>query len=260
MIRIMEPRDPVQNARRPGIYLLPNLLTTANIFAGFYAVIAASQGRFEIAAIAIFVAMIMDGLDGRVARMLNAQSDFGAQYDSLADMVTFGIAPALVAYHWAQPVPALGKLVWLAAFAHAVGAALRLARFNTQVASADKRYFQGLASPAAAAIVVGFIWFAADRALDRQVFALAAAAVCLVSGSLMVSTFRYHSFKQVDWSGRVRFITITLAALLLILIAWDTPLVLFLGFAVYAVWGPVFTVFSRRRARMQGRQAESRSL
>ena len=142
-----------EQKRRKGIYLLPNLFTTANLFAGFYAIVAAIGGRFEAAAIAIFIAMVLDGMDGRIARMTNTQSDFGKEYDSLVDMVTFGLAPALVMYEWAlQP---LGKLGWLAAFVYAAAAALRLARFNTQAASIGKRYFQGLASPAAAAVIAG---------------------------------------------------------------------------------------------------------
>ena len=151
---------------RRGIYLLPNLFTTGCLFAGFYAIVSAMGGRFEAAAVAIFVAMVMDGLDGRVARLTNTQTDFGAQYDSLADMVSFGLAPSLVIYEWA--LFSMGKLGWLAAFVYAAATALRLARFNTQVGTAGKRYFQGLASPAAAAMVAGMVWVGIDYTSTGQ--------------------------------------------------------------------------------------------
>jgi len=146
----------MSDKRRRGIYLLPNLFTTAALFAGFFAIISAIQGRFEVAAVAIFIAMILDGLDGRVARMTNTQTEFGAEYDSLSDMVSFGVAPALVVYLWG--LSTLGKVGWLAAFIYTAGAALRLARFNTQAVSIDKRYFQGLPSSAAVAVVFGMVW------------------------------------------------------------------------------------------------------
>lgn len=241
--------------RRTGIYLLPNLFTTAGFFAGFFAVIAAINGRFEAAAIAIFVAMLMDGIDGRLARLLNAQSDFGAQYDSLADMMSFGLAPALVAYLYA--LQELGKVWWLPAFVYGVCAALRLARFNTQVGSADKRYFQGLASPAAAALVAGLVWVGVDLDWARSWTGPVFASLCIIAGLLMVSNFRYPSFKEVDWRGRVPFMTVLVLMLVLVLIASFTSVVLFSGFAIYALWGPVFTVWSKRKARAS-RQAEQR--
>ena len=170
-------------SKRKGIYLLPNLLTTGGLFSGFYAVVSAMNGHFEAAAIAIFVAMLFDGLDGRVARMTNTQSDFGAEYDSMADMVSFGIAPALIAYTWG--LTELGKLGWLAAFVYVAGAALRLARFNTQVGTADKRYFQGLASPAAAALVAGLVWVGVEYDISGDDYGLLVAlpCACFTSGS-----------------------------------------------------------------------------
>ena len=162
-----------QQRSRRGIYLLPNMITTAAMFSGFYAIVAAMDGRFEAAAVAIFIAMILDGLDGRVARLTNTQSDFGVQYDSLSDLVSFGIAPALLMYNWSlsfmkQDSITLGKLGWLAAFIYVAAAALRLARFNTQAGTADKNYFQGLATPAAAGTMVSAIWFCADQGISGE--------------------------------------------------------------------------------------------
>ncbi len=167
MARMYGNRKPLlnPNLRRRGIYLLPNLFTTAALFAGFYSIVMAMGGRYEHAAVAIFVAMVMDGLDGRVARLTHTQSAFGAEYDSLSDMVSFGVAPALVAYVWA--LKGMGKLGWIAAFIYCVGAALRLARFNTQLDVMDKRWFQGLPSPAAAALIAGMVWVADSRCLGR---------------------------------------------------------------------------------------------
>ncbi len=182
--------------RRRGIYLLPNLFTTGALFSGFYAVTSAIDSRFETAVIAIFVAMILDGLDGRVARLTNTQSDFGAQYDSLSDMVSFAIAPALVMYLWA--LESFGKLGLFAAFIHTAGGALRLARFNTQLTSADKRYFQGLPSPAAAAILAGFIWISLEYSYGRDSLKYIALLLTMITGLLMVSNFRYSSFKEID--------------------------------------------------------------
>ena len=186
-----ETKVPVTKRRR-GIYLLPNLFTTACLFSGFYSIVSAMSGKFEMAAIAIFIAMIMDGLDGRVARMTNTQSDFGAEYDSLADMVAFGLAPALVVFEWS--LSSMGKLGWLAAFIYTASTALRLARFNTQVGIADKNYFQGLASPAAAAVVAGMIWVIQDYQLDVADFTIPATIVTVCVGLFMVSNVRYNSF------------------------------------------------------------------
>ena len=187
------PESIVVKRDRKGIYLLPNLFTTGALFSGFYAVVAGMDGNFENAAIAIFVAMVLDGLDGRVARMTNTQSDFGAEYDSLADMVSFGVAPALVAFSWA--LQDLGKIGWVAAFVYCAGAALRLARFNTQLAVADKNYFTGLASPAAAAIVAGNVWVFSESGTSGADIAWWMAIIVPLTGLLMVSNFKYHSFK-----------------------------------------------------------------
>jgi CDP-diacylglycerol--serine O-phosphatidyltransferase len=239
-----QPRD----KRRPrGIYLLPNLFTTGCLFAGFYAIVAAINGRYEAAAIAIFVAMIMDGLDGRVARLTNTQSDFGTQYDSLADMVSFGLAPSLVIYQWV--LSDLGKLGWLAAFVYTAGAALRLARFNTQVGRSDKRYFQGLASPSAAALTAGLVWAGADFDGEGIAWAIPAMIVTVAAGLLMVSNVRYRSFKDLDLKGPVKFITAMVIVLGFVLISVHPPRVLFLIFLAYAASGPVGTLISLRKRR-----------
>lgn len=252
-----EPVEALEPPRkRPrGIYLLPNLFTTAALFAGFYAVLAAAAGRFEAAALAVFAAMLLDGFDGRVARLTHTQTAFGGEYDSLSDMVAFGVAPALVAYHWA--LGGLGKLGWLAAFVYTAAAALRLARFNTQVGSTDKRYFQGLPSPSAAAIVVGSVWIGADQGIVPQDVAWLLAVITVVAGLLMVSNFRYLSFKQLSLHGRVPFMLAVGAMLAMALIVIHPPVVLFLGFALYAISGPVWTLVSlrRRRALRRDRQA-----
>lgn len=235
--------------RARGIYLLPNLFTTATLFGGFYAILAAMSGRFEPAAIAIFAAMIADGLDGRVARLTNTQSDFGAEYDSLADMVAFGLAPALVMYLWA--LSGLGKLGWLAAFVYTAGTALRLARFNTQVGIADKRYFQGLASPAAAAIMAGSVWVAVDQEIHGADVAWLAGFLTLATGLLMVSNIRYNSFKEIDLRGKVPFIVLVAVMLSFALVLWHPPLVLFLLFLAYAVSGPIMTLTQLRQRRAE---------
>ncbi|MGE0385043.1 MAG: CDP-diacylglycerol--serine O-phosphatidyltransferase [Gammaproteobacteria bacterium] len=246
---MQEPPIPEQGRPRGrGIYLLPNLFTTAALFAGFYAIVAAMNDRFEAAAVAVFVAMVLDGVDGRIARMTNTQSAFGAEYDSLSDMVAFGLAPALVAYQWA--LQSLGKLGWLAAFVYTAGAALRLARFNTQVASADKRWFQGLPSPAAASVIAGTVWVCTDYGVtpDRPL-ALVACLLSIAVALLMVSNIRFHSFKQLDLRGRVPFVAVLLVVLGFAFVSVDPPLVLFAGFVAYAFSGPVLTVLERRRRR-----------
>src|SRR5664279_6398408 len=179
--------------RRRGIYLLPNLFTTAALFAGFYSIVQAMNQRFEDAAIAIFVAMVLDGLDGRVARLTKTQSAFGAEYDSLSDMVSFGAAPALVVYEWV--LRDMGKLGWIAAFIYVAAAALRLARFNTMLDVADKRWFTGIPSPAAAALVAGFVWVIDDFGVDPEKVRWAALAVTVFAGLTMVSNFKFYSFK-----------------------------------------------------------------
>jgi CDP-diacylglycerol--serine O-phosphatidyltransferase len=234
--------------RRRGIYLLPNLLTTSALFAGFYAIIAAIDGRFEAAAIAVFAAMVLDSLDGRIARLTNTQSDFGVQYDSLSDLISFGLAPALLIYQWS--LFNLGKLGWSAAFIYAAAAALRLARFNTQAGIQDKRYFQGLASPAAAALVAGMVWLGDDNGLsDDRLAVIFTLPITVIAGALMVSNIRYHSFKQVDLKGRVPFIAVLVLVLVFFLFSSNPPLLLTSAALIYACSGPVFTLLALRKHR-----------
>lgn len=242
-------KKPSSTKRRRGIYLLPNLFTTAALFAGYYAIVAAMQGRFEAAAIAIFIAMILDGLDGRVARMTNTQSDFGAQYDSLADLASFGIAPSLVMYQWA--LSGMGKLGWLAAFIYTASAALRLARFNTQVGTADKNYFQGLASPAAAAIIAALVWVGNDYFEPGKVLNSIALVITVCAGLLMMSNFRYNSFKGIDLRGKVPFLSMLVIVLVIVLVTYDPPIVLFTVFFGYALSGPIMTLVQLRERRAQ---------
>ena len=233
--------------QRRGIYLLPNLFTTAALFAGFYAIVAGMDGRFEAASAAIFVAMVLDGADGRIARLTNTQSDFGAEYDSLSDVICFGLAPALLVYEWG--LSGMGKLGWVAAFFFTAAAALRLARFNTQLGTADKRYFQGLPCPAAGATVAGLVWFATDYGMQGGDFAIFAFAMTIAIAGLMVSNVRVHSFKNLDLRGRVPFMTILVVVVLFVFVSSDPPLVLFLGMLAYVVSGPVLTLWSIRRRR-----------
>lgn len=226
--------------RRRGIYLLPNAFTTAALFCGFFAVVQAMNQRYEDAAIAIFFAMVLDGMDGRVARLTNTQSEFGAQYDSLADMVSFGVAPALVIYEWA--LQGLGKLGWLAAFVYCAGAALRLARFNTNIGTVDKRFFQGLPSPAAAALIAGFVWLAVDNRFDRlpvagNWVAWAAFGLTLYAGLSMVSNAPFYSGKALDVRHRVPFGVMVLLIAGFVLVSSDPPVALFLLFIAYALSG-----------------------
>jgi CDP-diacylglycerol--serine O-phosphatidyltransferase len=238
--------------RRRGIYLLPNLFTTAALFAGFYGILAANAGRFEAAALGIFAAMILDGADGRIARMTNTQTDFGAEYDSLSDMVAFGVAPALVAYEWA--LGDIGKLGWLAAFVYTAGAALRLARFNTQIGVADKHYFQGLPSPSAAAIIAGSVWIGVDNGIAGSTVSLLVGLLTAGAGLLMVSNFRYHSFKALDLHGRVPFVVIVVIMLGFALVVLDPPIALFALFLGYAISGPAFTLVRLRQRRSERRR------
>jgi CDP-diacylglycerol--serine O-phosphatidyltransferase len=231
-----------------GIYLLPNLFTTAALFAGFYAIIAAVKGYFDVAAIAIFVAMVADTLDGRVARMTNTQTAFGAEYDSLSDMVAFGVAPALLAYMWS--LSALGKLGWLAAFLYAAATALRLARFNTQAHDEDKRYFQGIPCPAAAGVLAGLTWLGYSYEIAGSVFvAMITAGAAVFMAALMVSTIRFQSFKQIDLKGKVPFFVILIPVLILTAVALDPPEILFGIFFGYALSGPIMTLWQLRQVR-----------
>lgn len=236
------------NAPR-GIYLLPNLLTTAALFSGFFAIVSSMNGRFEAAAMAIFVAMIFDGLDGRVARMTNTQSAFGAEYDSMADTVSFGVAPALVAYNYG--LSSLGKFGWLAAFIFVACAALRLARFNTQLGTADKRYFQGLASPAAAAVIAATVWTGVEFGINGQEYSIFLAPLTAVVGLLMVSNFRYSSFKEIEWKGKVPFIVMLVIVLVFSFVAARPAEVLLAVFGLYALSGPIITIKTVKKLKLE---------
>jgi len=250
--------DTVQKAavekRRRGIYLLPNLITTAALFAGFYGIVAATQGKFEQASVAIFIAMILDALDGRVARMTNTQSEFGAEYDSLADMGSFGLAPALIMYEWS--LSSLidvswhwGKLGWLAAFLYVASGALRLARFNTKASNTDKRYFQGLPSPAAAAVVVGFVWACFDNGIQGESVAMIALPLIVFSGAMMVSNVSYYSFKDVDFHNKVPFMAMLIVVMIFVFASIDPPIALFGCFMLYALSGPTISIVRRFKKR-----------
>lgn len=230
--------------RRKGVYLLPNLFTTGALFSGFYAIVAAMNGLFEQSAIAVFVAMILDGLDGRVARMTNTQSEFGAQYDSLSDCISFGVAPALVSYAWS--LSSLGKIGWMVAFVFAACAALRLARFNVQIDTADKRYFTGLPSPAAAAVVAGMVWFGTENGFDGQAVAGIAALLTAFAAVMMVSNVKYNSFKELDFKGRVPFVAILVVVLVLAVVASYPAGMLLAIFLIYALSGPLL-IFKRKK-------------
>ena len=245
----MSDSTPVRPPRHRGIYLLPNLFTTGAMFAGYYAIVASIGEHYSEAAIAVFVAALLDGMDGRVARATGTQSEFGVQYDSLSDLVSFGLAPSLVMYTWslrtlADYGPQWGKFGWAAAFIYAACAALRLARFNTQVGVIDKRYFQGLPSPAAAAVCMSFVWSMVKLQLIGSDVAPLTAVTAVIVGLLMVSRFRYFSFKSLPMGerDRVPFLWIIVLVLLLVLLALNPPLVLFAVFGLYLLSGPVLTV------------------
>jgi len=244
---------------RKGIYLLPNLVTTGALFAGFYSVIAAIDGNFVASAWAIYIAMFLDGIDGRVARMTSTASDFGKEFDSLADMVSFGIAPAIVTYQWgveriSEYGAAWGRLGWLAAFLYVAAAAFRLARFNTNAARQDKRFFQGLSSPAAAASVASMVWLTTVHGIDGLVALAAGIAITAAAGLLMASRFAYLSFKDIGPGHRVRYGRLLLIPLVIIVIAIDPPIVVSALFMTYALSGPVAWLWRRRRQR--GRPAQ----
>lgn len=242
-----------------GIYLLPNLMTTAALFAGFYAVIAGIQGQFEQGAIAIFIAMVLDGLDGRIARMTNSCSAFGAEYDSLSDMISFGLAPAILVFQWA--LMDFGKLGWLIAFIYTVAAALRLARFNTQVGIADKRYFQGLPSPAAAALLAGLVWVVESNQLELTITPIVALILTLFAGVMMVSNTRFSSFKELNLKDKVPFVTLLVVVLVFVVITIKPAMILFLLFLGYAISGPVMTLVMLKKTRSSRKtnKAESQS-
>lgn len=238
-----------------GIYLLPNLMTTLALFAGFYAVIAGMNGDFQAGAIAIFIAMVFDGLDGRIARMTNSSSAFGAEYDSLADMVSFGLAPALLMYVWM--LSEFGKLGWVVAFVFTAGAALRLARFNTQVGVADKRYFQGLPSPAAAALLAGLVWMVETNHISTGIEAWVALVLTLGAGLLMVSNVRFSSFKEFNLKDKVPFVTLLLIVLVFVIITLKPSVILFGLAFLYVMSGLVMTLFRLNKARSQRKRAKS---
>ena len=240
-----------------GIYLLPSVLTTFGMFAGFYSIISSINGDFTIAAISILIAMFWDTLDGRVARLSNTQSAFGAEYDSLADLVSFGLAPALLVYQWT--LYELGRFGWLAAFVYLACAALRLARFNTQVGIADKRYFQGLPSPAAAGVIASMIWLKiwTFASFDSDVISLGyylGAGITILCGLLMVSNIRYYSFKEFD-SKKASFRFLLIVILSLIILVSKPNIILFTGFFVYLLSGPVITIIGLNRNRLKKKQA-----
>lgn len=250
-LALQEPDDLRDRPRRKGIYILPNLFTLAALFGGFYAVVMAMNGRFEQAAIGIFMAAVLDSLDGRVARMTNTQSAFGEQMDSLSDMVSFGAAPALITYEWA--LKGLGKAGWIAAFVYCACAALRLARFNTNIGVVDKRYFQGLPSPAAAALIIGFIWVMDDAGF-REVWSLpwlawSAFGATLYAGLTMVTNVPFYSFKDVSFKRSVPFIVIVLIALGIAVINIHPPIVLFALFCVYGLSGYGVYVYRKMKGR-----------
>ncbi|MCX7248722.1 MAG: CDP-diacylglycerol--serine O-phosphatidyltransferase [Burkholderiales bacterium] len=239
--------DVLVRKRRKGIYVLPNLFTLAALFGGFYAIVMAINGRFDLAAVGVFCALVLDSLDGRVARMTNTQSAFGEQMDSLSDMVSFGAAPAIISYVWA--LQGLGRWGWIAAFVYCACAALRLARFNVNTAVVDKRYFQGLPSPAAAALVAGFIWVATDLGIKGTSVAWPTFALALYAGLSMVTNVPFYSFKDVHMKKSVPFVVIVLIALGIAVINIDPPIVMFSLFIAYGVSG--YLIYAWRRAKGQ---------
>lgn len=241
-------RESGDQPRGKAIYLLPNLLTTAGLFSGFFAIIAATQGRFELAAMAVFLAMVFDGLDGRVARMTNTQSAFGLQYDSLSDVIAFGIAPALVMYLWTLD-GIEGRWGWIGAFVYVAGAALRLARFNVQVDTTDKNFFVGLASPAAAALLMGMVWVGEDSGWDAAGLAGWAWLLTVSTGLLMVSSLPFYSFKGFDVRRRVSYLSVPLVIVVFALAMRDFAFTLWGLFLLYALSAPAYLI-ARRLMRL----------
>jgi CDP-diacylglycerol--serine O-phosphatidyltransferase len=240
---------------RKGIYILPNLFTTGALFAGFSSIVQATKGNFELAAVLIFIAMVLDGLDGRVARMTNTTSEFGIEYDSLSDMISFGLAPALVVYEWS--LHSMGKIGWLVSFIFVASAALRLARFNTH-ASLDKTYFQGLPSPSAAAILASFIWVTNDYQISGEDFSTITLILTLVAGLLMVSNVPYLSFKNFDLRRHVPFVVLLGIVIALVVIVYDPPRVLFAGFCIYLLSGPVTFLVRRKKEKSSPKLEEEK--
>jgi CDP-diacylglycerol--serine O-phosphatidyltransferase len=231
-----------------GIYLLPNLFTTGGLFAGYYSIIASINGKFEIAAITVFIAALLDGLDGRVARLTNTQSAFGEQYDSLADLISFGLAPSLLMYNWSlyslgSIHPVMGKIGWLVAFIYAVCGALRLARFNVHIGSVDKNYFEGMPSPAAAGLLCSFVWVAVDHGFTGVSLQYVVLAITLIAGLLMVSKFNYYSFKTLPFKESVPFVWVLLLVLVFVMLTLAPAKVLLVAFSTYAVSGILITLY-----------------
>lgn len=253
-VAVTEQTQERRTKQRKGIYLLPNLLTTGALFAGFYSIIAAIDGNFSSSALAIYIAMFLDGLDGRVARLTSTASEFGKEFDSLSDMVSFGLTPAIVTYQWGverlSEYGALwGRLGWLAAFLYVAAAAFRLARFNLNSGREDRRYFQGMSSPAAAAGVASMVWVATVYQIEGLVALVAGISVTALAGLLMMSRFRYLSFKDIRPGHRVRFGRLLLIPLVIILVAIEPPLMLFVLFTIYAASGPAEWLWRRQRRK-----------
>lgn len=255
--------EPNEKKVPKGVFLLPNALTTAAMFAGFYSIIAGINGNFIAGSVAVVVAGVLDGLDGRVARLTNTQSDFGVQYDSLSDLISFGLAPALLSFNWSLSTlsdisPTAGKLGWLAAFLFVACAALRLARFNTQVAVQDKSYFQGLASPAAAGTLVSIIWFFNDQGIEGETVRWLMLGVTIVLGLLMFSRVRYFSFKTWPTGDRIPIGFLFLLVLVIVALAMDPPSVLMGIGVIYVVSGLVVTLLGMRqwKTRRQRRKPD----
>lgn len=255
-IMIRKLKDYPHKIKPRGIYLLPNLFTAAGLFAGFYAIVAAFKNQFDTAAIAIFIAMLMDGLDGRIARLTRTQSAFGLEFDSLADLVSFGVAPALVIYSWS--LFHFNKLGWLAAFLFTACGALRLARFNTQVDNTDKRYFQGLPIPAAAAVLASLVWQWSDASLHSFGFNLLTLITTVLTAFLMISHIRFHSFKQLQFRNKVPFIGIFIVIIVLIFVALSPSFAFFIIFWGYAISGPILTLHSLSKKHRLRRFAKKR--
>ena len=259
-----EPSKKPTPIRGRGIYLLPNLMTTAALFAGFYSIVAAIDGNYVKACVALYIAGVFDGLDGRLARLTNTESDFGKEYDSLSDMVAFGLAPAIVVYQWGLERLSdygwiWGKLGWLAAFFYAVAAAMRLARFNTFHANSNKAMFEGLPSPPAASLVIGMVWLGTDLGWSGAPALVTAFVITALAGALMVSRLSYNSFKEINVGGRISFTYAFAIPLMFIMIAVNPPLVLFMLAVVYAASGPAMLLWRWYRKRMRPSSEDSNS-
>jgi CDP-diacylglycerol---serine O-phosphatidyltransferase len=255
MARPASASQKLELARKRGIYILPNLFTTLNLFAGFYAIVQGMNHEYERAAVAIFIAMVLDSLDGRVARLTRTQSAFGAEYDSLTDMVSFGAAPALIMYEWA--LRDMGRVGWIAAFVYCAGAALRLARFNTQLSVADKRWFQGLPSPAAAAVVAGMIWVFNDYQVRGGDVKWFAAAVTIYAGITMVSNVKFYSGKDINLRRAMPFSLAIVFVIALLLISIEPPMVLWGVMLAYGVSGYVMWLVQRWRREATEKRYEN---